>query len=107
MCWFPPRSPLCPLKSKLLQDSIALLKAAACKIFDLEEEEVQLWDYYSGQVYGSNALDEDQDALKTKVKDKNLLEGQEILIIEKVLLSENLRQRTCNFLCNACTALSA
>ena len=47
---------------------------------------MQIWDYYSGQVYGSTALDEDQEALQKKVKDNNLLEGQEILVMEKVLL---------------------
>ena len=63
---------------------------------------MQIWDYYGGTIYCNNALDEDQEALQMKVKEKNLLEDQDILIIEKVVLSEELNPQMPPFVCNAC-----
>ena len=71
---------------------MAVLKELACKVFDLEEDQVQVWDYHNCQIYGKEALDADEACLQETLQGKHILEGQEILVIEKVILSHSIQQ---------------
>ena len=67
-----------------LQDSLAVLKEIACKAFELEEDQVQVWDYHNYRPYGNKPIDMDTDMNLQTVQDQHIVDGQEILLIEKV-----------------------
>ena len=61
------------------------MKTAACKAFELEESEVQCWDYHQCSIQGNQALDADGTSpIAATLKTCNILDGQDILLIEKV-----------------------
>ena len=61
------------------------MKAAACKAFDLEPDEVQCWDYLQCSIQGDAALDaEEESDTAATVNSCKILDKQDILLIEKV-----------------------
>lgn len=57
------------------------MKSIACKAFQLDESEVQTWDYFNRKKHFTEPLDEDLDRTVSKA---NLLDKQDVLIQEKV-----------------------
>lgn len=59
------------------------MKEEACRLLEVDPDEVQLWDFFQGKVYGTKALDEG-DQLNKRLKDISILADQDILILMKV-----------------------
>lgn len=66
----------------MAQASVADLKAMACKACNVEEVDVQMWDYYlKSYAHRSTPLDENPDAT---LHNENLVNGQPIMLLERV-----------------------
>ena len=72
-----------------LQATVAQLKTAACALFELEEKDVELSDYYSGKIYAN--LDAPEKVGK-QLEDAQITGPQHILLGEKVWHSMALLQ---------------
>ncbi len=76
----------------LVQATFADLKEKACKVYNLEEVDVKMWDYWGGNYYdGPNGLLDDSP--DEKLAQGTLTENQEIMLLEKVTLSRVSRAR--------------
>jgi hypothetical protein len=58
---------------------VAQLKAAACALYGLAEGDVELWDYYRNEKYGSL-----EDKLDSRVAGATIMDKQAILLDLKV-----------------------
>lgn len=68
-----------------MQATIAEMKSAACEAFELDESQVQCWDYHQCAIQGNKALDaEGESPSEATLRSCNILDGQDILVIEKV-----------------------
>ena len=63
-----------------MQSKLEELKAVACKLFNLEADEVQLWDYYS-----KNRHTFVDNCLSKSLSEAQIMDKQDILLQEKVI----------------------
>ena len=64
-----------------MQATVAQLKTAACALFELDEKDVELSDYFNSKIYAS--LETPEKASK-KLEEAQLTGPQHILLGEKV-----------------------
>lgn len=65
--------------SVFLQETVSSLKERACRMFDLDTNKVEIWDFFHRSKYATL-----EDKLEATLEEARVLEGQGILLDDKV-----------------------